>query len=453
MKFNTILITILIALGLSATTIAQVPNYVPTNGLLGWYPFNGNANDESMLGTNGTVNSAILTNDRFGTVNQSYYFNGFNSNIDLGINPSINSISNAFSISYWIKPEVYGGTLVANYSSQGVPMSSSWRFNSKLNSSGHVRFNYVYTLNGNWQELDSNPLIIDLNNWHHCVYTRSGGSANLYINGVLISSSDDLASGNLDNPTSPPAITKFGYNFPSAGGIDYYKGIMDDIGIWNRVLTQQEVTDLFNSGCLNDLVITPENNTSQSGGSVTFTANTSDPNPSYTWQSDFGQGYQTLYNFGNYSEVNTNTLTINNLQLANHLQQIRAISSSGNCIDTSNVASITLTDTCINYITVTDTLVINTTLSNLSAPNNINTIKVYPNPASTHITIDYGDYAFMNDFNLQILNILGQTMFTTTINQQSTYIDLSTWTGDGLYFVQVIDPQGNIIDNRKIIIQ
>ncbi len=44
----------------------QIPSYVPTNGLVGWWPFNGNANDESGNGNNGTVNGASLTSDRFG---------------------------------------------------------------------------------------------------------------------------------------------------------------------------------------------------------------------------------------------------------------------------------------------------------------------------------------------------------------------------------------------------
>ena len=47
----------------------------------------------------------------------------------------------------------------------------------------------------------------------------------------------------------------------------------------------------------------------------------------------------------------------------------------------------------------------------------------------------------------------GQTVFTTPINQQTSYIDLFTWTGNGIYFVQLIDPQNNTIENRKIVIQ
>ena len=62
---------------LSITTFAvqaQVPSYVPTNGLVGWWPFNGNANDESGNGNNGTVNGANLTAGKTGISNTAYQF-------------------------------------------------------------------------------------------------------------------------------------------------------------------------------------------------------------------------------------------------------------------------------------------------------------------------------------------------------------------------------------------
>ena len=46
------------------------------DGLVAYYPFNGNANDESGNGNNGTVNGATLTTDRFGNTNKAYSFNG-----------------------------------------------------------------------------------------------------------------------------------------------------------------------------------------------------------------------------------------------------------------------------------------------------------------------------------------------------------------------------------------
>ena len=57
---------------------AQVPSYVSTDGLVGWWPFNGNANDESGNGNDGVVNGATLTEDRFGNVDKAYSFDGSN---------------------------------------------------------------------------------------------------------------------------------------------------------------------------------------------------------------------------------------------------------------------------------------------------------------------------------------------------------------------------------------
>jgi len=54
----------------------SLPSYIPENGLVGWWPFNGNANDESGNGNHGTVNGATLTSDRFQKINSAYAFDG-----------------------------------------------------------------------------------------------------------------------------------------------------------------------------------------------------------------------------------------------------------------------------------------------------------------------------------------------------------------------------------------
>jgi len=71
---------------------AQIPSYVPTNGLVGYCPFNGNANDISGNGYNGTVNGATLINDRFGNANSAYSFIGINNYI--GTSQNFNVINN-----------------------------------------------------------------------------------------------------------------------------------------------------------------------------------------------------------------------------------------------------------------------------------------------------------------------------------------------------------------------
>ena len=79
--------------------------------------------------------------------------------------------------------------------------------------------------------------------------------------------------------------------------------------------------------------------------------------------------------------------------------------------------------------------------------------KIFPNPANNHITIDYGNFATMNGYQLKIENSLGQQLFQTNITQQTDYLSLNNWGGNGLYFVHIIDAQGNTIDIRKIVLQ
>jgi hypothetical protein len=97
--------------------------------------------------------------------------------------------------------------------------------------------------------------------------------------------------------------------------------------------------------------------------------------------------------------------------------------------------------------------VINTLITAINPPNNSNTIIVYPNPANSHLTIEYGNFTIMNGYQLRIENSLGQQVFLTNINQQSDTLSLATWGGNGLYFVHIVDPQGNTIDIRKIVLQ
>ena len=88
---------------LTATFYAQnIPSYVPTNGLVGWWPFNGNANDESGNGNHGTVNGATLTSDRNVKENSAYDFHGDNDYIDISTTNG-NFNNQQYTISLWYK--------------------------------------------------------------------------------------------------------------------------------------------------------------------------------------------------------------------------------------------------------------------------------------------------------------------------------------------------------------
>ncbi len=444
--------------GLAAITMAQVPNYVPTNGLVGWWPFTGNANDESGNGNNATNTNATITTDRNGIGNSAYTFNGSSNFIEIPDSQPLRLSNTDFTISFWVNVNTFsnGSNVTSFLCKRGSGSNNGWIVDA--NSGDSYALEYCVSSGSNPQV--NTITTISSNVWHNLIVRYSLATQNItfYYDGVLDSSPSSI----LPTPNSScSSVLRFGWDTGSPTGPYWLNGKLDDIGIWNRVLTQQEITNLYNAAnCANNTAITPQTNSLATGSTATFTASTTDPNPTYVWQSDLGQGFQTLNNFGNYSGVNTASLNVTNVQLSEHNQPIRVISTSGNCIDTSNVAVINILDTCITNVTiydtilttVTDTLIINATITGLNPPSNQNTLKVFPNPANTHITIDYGNFSSMNGYTLKIVNATGQTVFTTFINQQNSYIDLSTWTGNGIYYVQLIDTQNNTIENRKIVI-
>ena len=456
MKKRSLLITAIAILGLAVNTFGQtVPSYVPVNGLVGWYPFNGNANDESGNGNNGTVNGALLSTDRFSQSNKAYSFGGNQQGIIINQNIfNLGSGNISFSISLWLLSDLNNNSTgeVINNRVDAGGTNYNFRFNLNNNST-QPSYRMLSYINPNIAQSNSASNILNNQVWNHIVLVGdiNQNQMRIYRDGLLIATSTNILSPNLSNPT------KIGY----MSNLDpSFKGIIDDIGIWNRALSQEEISALYNVvNCSSNTTVSPQTNSIQTGNTANFIATTSDPNPSYVWQSDFGQGFQSLNNFGNYSGANTNSLSISNVQLPNHTQPIRVISTSGDCIDTSNIATINIIDTCINsindttFITVTDTLIINTQLLGINPPNNSNTIKVFPNPANDHLTIDYGNFTLMNGYQLKIENSVGQQVFQTNITQQNDYLSLSTWGGNGIYFVHIIDTQGNTVDIRKIVLQ
>jgi hypothetical protein len=456
-----LLTTTLAIIGLTVLSYSQVPNYVPTNGLVGWWPFNGNANDESGNGNNGVVNGASLTTDRFGNVNTSYSFNGLTDFITVLQNSNL-SPTEAITLAAWVNidPTIdFPFVGIINKELDAYPSYASYQLitgNSGLNETGDPGITIITSNSYEWTGVTGASF---LNQWVYLVGTYDGNQLKCYHNGNLVSTISQNGTIQYSNTN-----VEFGRrtNNNATGVNTYFKGEIDDVGIWNRALNQQEITELYNAqNCSNNLSISPVLSQLQTGSTANFIATSSDQTPSFQWQSDFGQGYVSLNNYGNYSGVNTNSLSISNVQLSEHNQPIRVISTSGVCVDTSDVAIISITDTCLftindtitTFISVTDTLIINTTITSLAPPNNFNTIQIFPNPVSDHITIDYGNFALMNGYQLTIENSLGQQVFQTNISQQSDYLTLSNWGGNGLYFVHIIDTQGNTIDVRKIILQ
>jgi len=212
---------------------------LPTSGLVAYYPFNGNANDASGSGNNGTVNGAILTTDRKGNANMAYSFDGVSNYISIPDNNSLDFGLNDFSISIWLKyPSQVGGT--SDYAS----ILQKWI--SSTNSDGMSIFIDSPALGIFLFRVDGpNPLVssssgLDNNTFRHFVCIRQSNTLKVYINGVLDNS---LAVPAIDISGTMPVI--LGAHALDTTGQNY-QGIMDDLRIYNRALTASEIQSLYN---------------------------------------------------------------------------------------------------------------------------------------------------------------------------------------------------------------
>ena len=118
--------------------------------------------------------------------------------------------------------------------------------------------------------------------------------------------------------------------------------------------------------------------------------------------------------------------------------------------------SITFTDTITVYdsIAVTDTLLIDITIAGLNNTKEINTVKIFPNPAHDILYINTGDgYNGLHDYQLKIVSSTGKTIFESLINQNEFSIDISEFGATGLYFVYIIDDNHNIFDIKKLVLK
>jgi hypothetical protein len=205
-----------------------------SNGVMGFYPFNGNANDASTNGNNGVVNGATLTTDRFASSNRAYRFNGAGwIQLPDALTPVAAS---ELTLSVWVLAD--GGPyttqekiihLTPRIGECGLDLENgSWGFLVKLKNS------QTYGI--------ANPMIT--NAWTHLVGVwKQGQYIELWVNGSLVQSN------------AVPNYALYTQSFPlnSAMGIyDYtggpywgFQGAIDDVRVYNRALSASEVQQLY----------------------------------------------------------------------------------------------------------------------------------------------------------------------------------------------------------------
>ncbi len=563
MKNRNLLLTATVFFGMiSGLTAQNVPSYVPTNGLVGWWPFNGNANDESGIGNNGTVNGATLVADRFGNAGKAYQFDGVNDYLSFSTTNLPYSNSDR-TISIWFLKKNNSSVWTHNALSYGSPSQSNAVMLGVAN-------NNLLCAQG-WED-DILTGQASSNNWENMTFTLKQGIGTIYYNGTF------LTSQNLQNWNTIQSVFYIGSRCDLANS--YFFGNIDDTGIWNRALSQTEITQLYTGQisttancptfpaslaqglvgywpfCGNALDESGKGNNGTVNGATLTADRFGDPGSAYQFngidnfiQLENNPTIDSLFDFSvsawvkanstspqfqmivskdtlgdppngdwdlylnfekfkyaivkgtnsneaqsNYSISNSNwnfvaivrsaingkvELFINGIldttffgytgiqknkqkmvfgkQGSSNLHFLNGslddIAMWNRALAPQEITQLYNQGICKTSITVTDTLLIHTGITSYNPVAYGNTLKVWPNPGNTAITLDAGNLSSMQGWKYKVANTLGQTVVNeTAISQQQTNISLSTWGGTGIYYLHLINLQGHAIEIKKIVL-
>jgi hypothetical protein len=210
-----------------------------TEGLVAYYPFNANANDESGNGNNGTVSGATLTTGRKGDANGAYSFDGSNDFISVADDPTLD-LSSALSISVWIYPEgglVDGDSIVEKRETDGWGRYAVW---TRVTVAPGVQFGGNDGIGPQTDPRVISSATIGLDDWYHIVGTFDGSKLRIYVDGVPAGEADQTESfTQSDQPLYIGAD-------PLPPDNKFFQGRIDDLRLYNRALDQSEIDLLFN---------------------------------------------------------------------------------------------------------------------------------------------------------------------------------------------------------------
>ncbi len=223
----------------------------PSEDLVAYYPFDGDAEDKSGNGNSGTVRGASLTVDRVGQANEAFSFDGVDDLINT--NTRIDDhLSEGATFSAWIKAETEGVGMrfIANYNGQGNGGDCSERRGFNLAMNTENRFTVQYLTDGNdYVGRKSEINTLRMGNWYHVAATWNGEISSkgfkLYINGVRVDV-DNVETGNINcggylESTFP---FQFGMGQCADSECAAWKGQIDEVRIYSSPLTSEEIAVL-----------------------------------------------------------------------------------------------------------------------------------------------------------------------------------------------------------------
>ena len=238
----------ILALNIFSTASAQTDCYTPPSGIVGWWPGEGNGND--IVGAN---NASVPDGVTYAPaeVGLGFNLNGNTNRILVPDAPQLNFGSNQdFTIETWIQPLADPG----NY--QDVMTVVSKRFTPDIFTavgyemflvSGELSFQIDDTSNNGQTFYSAGPDLRQDGKFHHVAVTVQRNSTTglrFYVDGQLISTFDPTSvPGDLSN-TWPLRIG----NHPTTNLLCFYNGIIDEVSLYNRSLSSNEIASIYNAG-------------------------------------------------------------------------------------------------------------------------------------------------------------------------------------------------------------
>jgi hypothetical protein len=334
---------------------------ISEKGLIAYYPFTGNANDNTMNGFNGIIHGTTPVADRFGKKKSAISFDGEDDYIDLSQFVESLNFKEPATISFWIKTEmdapqsifsisdstnnVYGimALYVGNFTTSTLADELICCANRRDASDDYIT-GYTTT---------NRSLLLD-NNWHQIVFVFDEEVCHIYLDNNELPLTDyKTNSGHFANFTSANKVL-IGTRYSNGNGA-FFNGSLDELRIYNRALDRSEISNLF---------------------------------------------FENVTYFN--SMVDAEALIINNSEEVEQEQYPPSII-------------------------------------------------IYPNNLKDHLYIN-ADQDYIG-YKVKIINSSNKVVYKKTIELPQYEIDLSTWTGKGIYFVQIFDIKGNILDIKKIVLQ
>ena len=226
-----------------------------TNGLVAYYPFNGNANDESGNGNDGVPQYLSYGNNRFGKTNgaglfgytsgvSSYFYFGNNSQV---LCPTLNTLPNyPLTFTFWMNLTAYqtwlsfrGGGIMTIIGKEGSGYQDAA---VSIYSDNGIATNQMAYLGSVWNNGGFSPR---LKQWYHVSFSlTTNATQTFYVDGALVSQivSPTILNCSTDIPfkigDSSPYGSPNGYRVP-------FDGYISDVRIYNRALSSNEVAQLY----------------------------------------------------------------------------------------------------------------------------------------------------------------------------------------------------------------